>query len=120
MARWSLSPAIRQNRRSGARQVRAYFEKRCQNQAERFRTKLADFYGPEKAGPMRMPKPLKSASTAGARTKRSSNDCSRFSNSAASSFAGMRPTRFCGELQVRSVESWAAGERAAGGDPGWN
>jgi N-acetylglucosamine malate deacetylase 1 len=40
-------PAKQQERR---RQVRAGFERRSHNLAERFRAKLADFYGPEKAG----------------------------------------------------------------------
>ncbi|HWW01993.1 MAG TPA: PIG-L family deacetylase [Candidatus Acidoferrum sp.] len=39
-------PAKQQERH---RQVRAQFEKRYQNQAERFRSKLAEFYGQEKA-----------------------------------------------------------------------
>ncbi len=40
-------PAKQQERR---RQVRAGFERRYQDQARRFRSKLADFYGQEKAG----------------------------------------------------------------------
>ena len=43
-------PAKQQERH---RQVRASFEKRCQNQADRFRSKLAEFYGAEKANSVR-------------------------------------------------------------------
>jgi LmbE family N-acetylglucosaminyl deacetylase len=43
-------PAKQQERH---RQVRAQFEKRYQNQAERFRSKLAEFYGQEKASSVR-------------------------------------------------------------------
>ena len=35
------------------RQVRANFERRYQSQADRFRTKLEEFYGKEKAGSIR-------------------------------------------------------------------
>jgi N-acetylglucosamine malate deacetylase 1 len=40
-------PAGQQERR---RQVRSYFDKRCQGLAQRFRAKLVDFYGQDKAG----------------------------------------------------------------------
>jgi N-acetylglucosamine malate deacetylase 1 len=40
-------PAKQQERKQ---QVRAYFQKRYANQAERFRAKLVDFYGAQKAG----------------------------------------------------------------------
>ena len=43
----SSDPAKQQERR---RQVRAGFDRRSQDLARRFRNKLVDFYGPDKAG----------------------------------------------------------------------
>jgi LmbE family N-acetylglucosaminyl deacetylase len=48
-----LVPSDPEKQRARHQQVRSSFEKRYQNQAERFRSKLAEFYGPEKAAKIR-------------------------------------------------------------------
>jgi LmbE family N-acetylglucosaminyl deacetylase len=48
-----LMPSDPAKQKERHREVRNHFEKRFEDQAERFRAKLADFYGPSKAGSVR-------------------------------------------------------------------
>ena len=48
-----LIPSDPAKQKERHREVRGHFEKRFQDQAERFRAKLADFYGQSKAGSVR-------------------------------------------------------------------